>query len=49
MWVVVGSHSLYLQNECKLNVQSIDISNKAIEACKLRGSHNASVQKYIRS
>jgi SAM-dependent methyltransferase len=42
-----GSHSLYLQNECKLNVQSIDISNKAIEACKLRGLHNASVQNIL--
>ncbi len=42
-----GSHSLYLQNECKLNVQSIDISNNAIEACKLRGLHNASVQNIL--
>ncbi|QZK91748.1 class I SAM-dependent methyltransferase [Flavobacterium sp. CHNK8] len=42
-----GSHSLYLQNECKLNVQSIDISNNAIEACKLRGLFNASVQNIL--
>ena len=32
-----GSHSLYLQNEKKLDVTAIDISNNAIEACKLRG------------
>lgn len=32
-----GSHSLYLQNEKKLDVTSIDISEKAIETCKLRG------------
>jgi SAM-dependent methyltransferase len=42
-----GSHSLYLQNECKLNVQSIDISNNAIEACKLRGLLNARVQNVL--
>jgi ubiquinone/menaquinone biosynthesis C-methylase UbiE len=42
-----GSHSLYLQNECKLNVQSIDISNNAIEACKLRGLHHPSVQNIL--
>jgi ubiquinone/menaquinone biosynthesis C-methylase UbiE len=42
-----GSHSLYLQNECKLNVQSIDISNNAIEACKIRGLHNATVQNIL--
>lgn len=32
-----GSHSLYLQNEKKLDVTAIDISMNAIEACKLRG------------
>ncbi len=42
-----GSHSLYLQNECKLNVQSIDISNNAIAACKLRGLLNAKVQNVL--
>ena len=35
-----GSHSLYLQNEKKLEVTSIDISNNAVEACKLRGVTN---------
>lgn len=42
-----GSHSLYLQNECKLNIQSIDISNNAIAACKLRGLQNATVQNIL--
>ncbi|MBB1194798.1 SAM-dependent methyltransferase [Flavobacterium sp. SOK18b] len=42
-----GSHSLYLQNECKLNVQSIDISSNAIAACKLRGLLNAKVQNVL--
>lgn len=32
-----GSHSLYLQNDRKLNVTSIDISANAIQACRLRG------------
>ncbi len=36
-----GSHSLYLQNERGLEVTAIDISAKAIEACKLRGVKNA--------
>ncbi|MEL1245767.1 class I SAM-dependent methyltransferase [Flavobacterium sp. DGU11] len=36
-----GSHSLYLQNEKKLDVLAIDISQNAIEACKLRGVNNA--------
>lgn len=35
-----GSHSLYLQNEKKLDVTAIDISPAAIEACKLRGINN---------
>ena len=39
-----GSHSLYLQNEKKLDVISIDISKNAIEACNLRGLKNARVQ-----
>ena len=39
-----GSHSLYLQNEKQLDVISIDISENAIEACKLRGLKNARVQ-----
>jgi SAM-dependent methyltransferase len=32
-----GSHSLYLQKEKNLEVTAIDISNNAIEACRLRG------------
>lgn len=32
-----GSHSLYLQNEKGFDVTAIDISEKAIEACTLRG------------
>lgn len=36
-----GSHSLYLQNERGLEVTAIDISAKAIEACKLRGVKDA--------
>ena len=39
-----GSHSLYLQNEQKLKVTSIDISEGAIETCKLRGLKNARIQ-----
>lgn len=36
-----GSHSLYLENEKKLEVTAIDISEGAIEACTLRGIKNA--------
>ncbi len=36
-----GSHSLYLQNEKKLDVTGVDISANAIEACKLRGLNKA--------
>ena len=32
-----GSHSLYLQKEKNLEVTAIDISNNAVEACRLRG------------
>jgi len=39
-----GSHSLYLQNELKLDVTSIDISANAIKACELRGLKKAKVQ-----
>ncbi len=42
-----GSHSLYLQNEKKLDVTSIDISEKAIETCKLRGIKNVRVQDVL--
>ncbi|WP_413999399.1 class I SAM-dependent methyltransferase [Flavobacterium sp. W1B] len=38
-----GSHSLYLQNERDLDITSIDISKKAIEASKLRGLSSAKV------
>jgi cyclopropane fatty-acyl-phospholipid synthase-like methyltransferase len=36
-----GSHSLYLQNVRKLDLTAIDISENAIQACKLRGIENA--------
>lgn len=36
-----GSHSLYLQNEKGLEVTSIDISEKAIKTCELRGLKNS--------
>lgn len=42
-----GGHSLYLQNEKKLNVTSIDISPNAIEACRLRGLKNAKVANML--
>ena len=42
-----GSHSLYLQNEKKLNVHSIDISPSAIKACQLRGVKNALIQNVL--
>ncbi|MFH6964362.1 class I SAM-dependent methyltransferase [Flavobacterium plurextorum] len=42
-----GSHSLSLQNDRNLNVTSIDISEKAIETCKLRGLKNAHVQNIL--
>ena len=35
-----GSHSLYLQKEKNLEVTAIDISEKAVEACRLRGVKN---------
>jgi SAM-dependent methyltransferase len=38
-----GSHSLYLQNERKIDVHSIDISKNAIQACLLRGLKNIRV------
>ncbi|WP_264559656.1 class I SAM-dependent methyltransferase [Flavobacterium sp. N2270] len=38
-----GSHALYLQNERKFEVTAIDISENAIEACKLRGLKNAEI------
>ena len=42
-----GSHSLSLQNDRNLEVVSIDISEKAIETCKLRGVKNARVQNIL--
>ncbi|OMQ12812.1 bifunctional 2-polyprenyl-6-hydroxyphenol methylase/3-demethylubiquinol 3-O-methyltransferase UbiG [[Flexibacter] sp. ATCC 35103] len=42
-----GSHSLSLQNDRNIEVTSIDISEKAIETCKLRGVKNAKVQNIL--
>jgi SAM-dependent methyltransferase len=42
-----GSHSLYLQNERKLDVTAIDISKNAIETCKLRGLNKVKVANII--
>lgn len=42
-----GSHTLSLQNDRNLDVTSIDISEKAIETCKLRGVKNAHVQNIL--
>lgn len=42
-----GSHSLSLQNDHNLDVTSIDISEKAIETCKLRGLKNAIVENIL--
>jgi SAM-dependent methyltransferase len=39
-----GSHSLTLQNDRNLDVTSIDISEKAIQVCTLRGLKKAKVQ-----
>ncbi len=39
-----GSHALYLQNEKKLDITAIDISEGAIEVCKKRGIDHAIVQ-----
>lgn len=41
-----GSHALYLQ-ENNLDVKAIDISLKAVEACKLRGLNNVSVENFL--
>ena len=41
-----GSHTLYLQNN-NVDVKAIDISPKAIEACKLRGVKEAEVQNFL--
>ncbi|HEU4497250.1 MAG TPA: class I SAM-dependent methyltransferase [Flavobacterium sp.] len=43
-----GSHSLYLQNNRKLDVTAIDISENAVEACRLRGLKNVFVQDIMK-
>ena len=42
-----GSHSLYLQNQRKLEVTAIDISANAVKASELRGLKNAFVQDIL--
>ncbi|WP_289663358.1 class I SAM-dependent methyltransferase [Flavobacterium panacagri] len=42
-----GSHALSLQNERNLEVIAIDISEKAIETCLLRGVKSAKVQNIL--
>lgn len=42
-----GSHALSLQNERSLDVTAIDISEKAIETCVLRGIKNAKVENIL--
>lgn len=42
-----GSHSLYLQNQKQLDVTAIDISEKSIEVCKLRGMKNSVCQNLL--
>ena len=42
-----GSHALELQNERKLNVTAIDISENAVKACKLRGINNVKVANIL--
>ncbi len=42
-----GSHSLYLQNEKKLEVTALDISPKSIEVCKLRGIKKAVAENML--
>lgn len=44
-----ASHGLYLQNQRGLEVHSLDISPKAIQACKLRGlknTYNADIMQF---
>ena len=43
-----GSHSLYLQNERKLEVTALDISPKSIEICKARGVENAVCEDFLK-
>ncbi|KAF2080158.1 class I SAM-dependent methyltransferase [Flavobacterium sharifuzzamanii] len=42
-----GSHALSLQNERNLEITAIDISEKAIETCRLRGIINAKVENIL--
>jgi len=42
-----GSHALSLQNERNLEITAIDISEKAIETCRLRGVKNAKVENVL--
>jgi SAM-dependent methyltransferase len=42
-----GSHSLSLQNDRNLDVTAIDISEKAIETCKLRGVKKTKVKDIL--
>jgi SAM-dependent methyltransferase len=42
-----GSHALSLQSERNLEVTAIDISEKAIETCLLRGIKNAKVENIL--
>lgn len=42
-----GSHSLYLQNERKLDITALDISPKSIEVCQLRGIQKSVVQNML--
>ncbi|MCV9929231.1 methyltransferase domain-containing protein [Flavobacterium sp. LS1R49] len=42
-----GSHSLSLQNDRKLDVTAIDISQNAVETCKLRGVKNVKTQDVL--
>lgn len=43
-----GSHSLYLQNERKLEITALDISPKSIEICKARGVKNAVCEDFLK-
>ncbi|KAF2337374.1 class I SAM-dependent methyltransferase [Flavobacterium nitrogenifigens] len=42
-----GSHALSLQIERNLEVTAIDISEKAVETCRLRGIKNAKVENIL--
>lgn len=42
-----GSHTLELQNERKLEVTAIDISENAVKACQLRGINNVEVANIL--